>query len=60
MVNHPISVKKPSRVSTKLVKFLPSMFVGCALYAGGIQKGDIKVADIEELENSDASQNPRS
>ena len=31
------------------------MFLGYALYAGGIWKGDILVADIEELETMDAS-----
>ena len=29
---------------------LPETFLGYALYAGGIWKGDISVADIEELE----------
>ena len=32
------------------------MFLGYALYAGGIWKGDIMVADIEELETMDASE----
>ena len=32
------------------------MFLGCALIAGGIWKGDIMIADIEELEKMDASE----
>ena len=32
------------------------MFLGYALHAGGIWKGDIVVADIEELEEMDASE----
>ena len=37
-------------------KTVPGIFLGCALYAGGIWKGDILVADIEELEKMDASE----
>ena len=32
------------------------MFLGYALYAGGIWKGDRLVADIEDLETMDASE----
>ena len=32
------------------------MFLGYALYAGGIWKGDVLVADLEELETMDASE----
>ena len=32
------------------------MFLGYALYAGRISKGDVMVADIEELEEMDASE----
>ena len=35
---------------------LPGLFLGYALNAGWIWKGDIKVADIEELETMDASE----
>ena len=35
---------------------LPGMFFGSALNATGIWKGDIMVADIEELEETDASE----
>ena len=37
-------------------KVLPGFFLGYVLYAGGIWKGDIVVADIEELEQMDASE----
>ena len=36
-------------------KVLPGLFLGYALYAGGIWKGDILVADIEELETMDTA-----
>ena len=39
----------------KLVTVLPGIFQGYALIAGGLCKGDILIADIEELENLDAS-----
>ena len=35
---------------------LPGLFLGYALYAGGIWKDDILVADVEELETMDASE----
>ena len=35
---------------------LPGIFLGYVLYAGRIWKGDIMVADIEELEQTDASE----
>ena len=35
---------------------LPGIFVGYVLYAGRIWKGDMLVADIEELEKMDASE----
>ena len=37
-------------------KVLPGLFLGYALYAGGIWKGDVLVADLEELETMDASE----
>ena len=37
-------------------KVLPGLFLGYALYAGGIWKGDTLVADREELETMDASE----
>ena len=35
---------------------LPGLFVGYSLYAGGTWKGDVLVADLEELETMDASE----
>ena len=37
-------------------KVLPGLFLGYALYAGRIWKGDVLVADFEELETMDASE----
>ena len=37
-------------------KVLPGVFLGYALYAGGIWKGDVLIADLEELETMDASE----
>ena len=51
---HPISAEDLSRIHQFGKKFLPGIFLGYALYAGRIWKGDILVADIEELENLDA------
>ena len=52
---HPISVKDQSRLHQFGPKVLPGIFLGSAFFAGGIWKGDIIVADIEELEQMDAS-----
>ena len=53
---YPISAKDQSRIHQFGKKVLPGLFLGYALYAGGIWKGDIMVADIEELETMDASE----
>ena len=53
---HPISAKDQSRIHLFGKKVLPGLFLGYALYAGGIWKGDILVADLEELETMDASE----
>ena len=53
---HSISAKDISRLHQFGAKVLPGIFLGYALYAGEIWKGDILVADIEELEEMDASQ----
>ena len=37
-------------------KVLPGLFLGYALYAGGIWKGDVLIANLEELETMDASE----
>ena len=53
---HPISAKDLSRIHEFGKKVLPGLFLGYALYAGGIWKGDVLVADLEELETMDASE----
>ena len=53
---HPISAKGHSRLHQFGAKVLPGTFLGYVLYAGGIWKGDIMIADIEELEEMDASE----
>ena len=53
---HPITAKDQSRIHQFGKKVLPGLFLGYALYAGGIWKGDILVADVEELETMDASE----
>ena len=53
---YPISAKDQSRIHQFGKKVLPRLFFGYALYAGGIWKGDILVADVEELETMDASE----
>ena len=53
---HPITAKDQSRIRRFGKKVLPGLFLGYALYAEGICKGDILVADIEELETMEASE----
>ena len=53
---HPITAKDQSRIHQFGKKVLPGLFLGYALYAGGIWKGDVLVADLEELEAMDASE----
>ena len=53
---YPISPKDQSRIHQFGKKVLKGLFLGYALYAGRIWKGDILVADIEELETMDASE----
>ena len=48
--------KDQSRIHPFGKKVLPGLFLGYALYAGGIWKGDVLVADLEELETMDASE----
>ena len=49
---YPISVKDQSRIH----QFGKKVFPGYALYARGIWKGGIMVADIKELETMDATE----
>ena len=53
---HLISAKDLSRLYQFGSKVLPGIFLGYALHARGIWKGDILVADIEESEKMDASE----
>ena len=53
---HPITAKDQSRIHQFGKKVLPGLFLGYALYAGRILKGDVLIADLEELETMDASE----
>ena len=53
---HPITAKDQSRIHQFGKKVLPGLFLGYALYTGGIWKGDVLIADLEELETMDASE----
>ena len=53
---HHLSAKDQSRLHQFGAKVLPGVFLGYASYAEGIWKGDIMVAEIEELEEMDASE----
>ena len=53
---YPTSARDQSRIHQFGKKVLPGLFLGYTLYAGGIWKGDILVADIEELEVMDPSE----
>ena len=53
---HPITAKDQSRIHQFGKKVLPGLFLGYALYEGGIWKGDVLIADLEELETMDASE----
>ena len=52
---HPITAKDQSRIH-QLDKVLFGLFLGYALYAGGIWKGDELIADLGELETMDPSE----
>ena len=53
---HPKTAKDQSRIHQFVKKVLPGLFLGYALYAGRIWKGDVLIADLEELETMDASE----
>ena len=53
---HPISAKDQSGLHQFGKKVLPEIVTGYVLHAEGIWKGDILVADMEELEKMDASE----
>ena len=53
---HPFTAKDQSRIHQFGKKVLPGLFLGYALYAGTLWKGDVLIADLEELETMDASE----
>ena len=53
---YPLIAKDQSRIHQFGKKVLPGLFLRYALYTGGIWKGDVLVADLEELETMDASE----
>ena len=53
---HLKTAKDQSRIHQFGPKVLPGKFFGYVLYAVGILKGDVLVADLEELEKMDASE----
>ena len=53
---HPTTAKDQSRIHQFRKKILPGLFLGYALYAGRIWKGDVLIADFEELETMDTSE----
>ena len=53
---YPFTAKDQSRIHQFGKKVLLGLFLGYALYAGRIWKGDVLVADLEELETMDASE----
>ena len=53
---YPISAKFQSRIHQFGKNVLPGLFLEYALNAGRIWKGDVLVADLEELETMDASE----
>ena len=52
----PISAKDQSRIHQFGKKVFPGLFFGYVLYAERIWKGDVLVADLEELDKMDASE----
>ena len=53
---YPITAKDQSRIHQFGKKALPGLSLGYALYARRIWKGDVLIADLEELEMMDASE----
>ena len=52
---HPSSPKDQARIHQVGKKILPGIFLGYELVAGGIWKGDVLIADLEDLEKLDPS-----
>ena len=53
---HPVTAKDQSRIHQSGKKVLPGLFLEYALCAGGIWKGDVLFADLEEFETMDVSE----
>ena len=53
---HAFTAKDQSRIHQFGKTVSPGLFLGYALYAGGIWKSDVLIADLEELEMMDASE----
>ena len=53
---YPFTAKDQARIHQFGRKVLPGLFLGYALYAGGIWKGDVLFAAVEEWETMDASE----
>ena len=53
---HPVTAKDQSRIHQFGETVLPGLFLGYALYAGGIWNRDVLVEDPEELETMDSSE----
>ena len=49
-------MKDQSRIHQSGKKVSPGLFLVYALYAGRLWKGDVLIADLEELETMDASE----
>ena len=54
---YPFTAKDQSRIHQFGKKVFPGLFLGYALYAGRIWQDDVLIADLEELETMDASEN---
>ena len=53
---HPISAIDLLRIHQFGKKVLPGIYLGCELIAARIRKGDIMIADSEDLEKLDVSE----
>ena len=53
---HLVIANDQSRIHQFGKQTFPGLFLGYALYAGGIWKGDVLIADVEKLETMDASE----
>ena len=53
---HPFSTRDISRLHQFGKKVFPGIFLGSELIAEGFSKGDILIADLEDLEKLDASE----